>query len=149
VSSLWTPDGERPVRRTSQDPAGSAPTTSNRSAPPPRAERSTGDADPADAAAALARLREELSSVPAAVVVANHAYGLFELAAIHLASQPPNLPDARLAVDALGALVDGLGDRLGEATAALNDALAQIRLAYVQLSAVADVPAPSPTPPRP
>jgi hypothetical protein len=67
--------------------------------------------------------------------VANHAYGLFELAALHLSSSPPHFPQARLAIDALGALVEGLGDRLGEVEAPLGEALAQIRLAYVQISA--------------
>ena len=68
------------------------------------------------------------------MVVANHAYGLFELAALHLSSKPPNLAQARLAVDASGALVEGLGDRLGQVEAPLKEALAQIRLAYVQIS---------------
>ena len=74
------------------------------------------------------------------VVVANHAYGLFELAALHLSSQPPHLSQARLAIDALGALVEGLGDRLGEVEAALKEALAQIRLAYVQISEAPEIP---------
>jgi hypothetical protein len=73
-------------------------------------------------------------ATPAEVVVANHAYGLFELAAIHLSQQPPRLEEARLAVDALGALVEALAGRLGEAEPSLHDALAQIRLTYVQIS---------------
>lgn len=82
----------------------------------------------------MEELRRQLLATPAAVVIANHAYGLFELAAIHLSEQPPHLDDARLAVDALGALVGALGERLGEAGSALHDALAQIRLAFVQIS---------------
>jgi hypothetical protein len=73
-------------------------------------------------------------NTPAEVVIANHAYGLFELAAIHLSQQPPNLDEARLAVDALGAVVGGLAGRLGQAESSLQDALAQIRLTYVQIS---------------
>ena len=65
--------------------------------------------------------------------MANHAYGLFELAAIHLSQQPPRLDQARLAVDALGVLVEGLAGRLGEAEPSLRDALMQIRLAFVQI----------------
>jgi len=80
------------------------------------------------------QLRRELASTPAAVVIANHAYGLFELAAIHLSEQPPRLEDAQLAVDAFGGLVESLGARLGDAAPALRDALAQIRLAFVQIS---------------
>jgi hypothetical protein len=74
------------------------------------------------------------------VVVANHAYGLFELAAIHLSQQPPNLDQARLAVDALGAIVGGLVGRLGEAEPSLLDALAQIRLTFVQISEMVNAP---------
>jgi hypothetical protein len=82
----------------------------------------------------LHELRQQLLGTPADVVVANHAYGLFELAAIHLSQQPPRLDEARLAVDAMAALVEGLANRLGEAERSLNDALAQIRLAFVQIS---------------
>jgi hypothetical protein len=69
------------------------------------------------------------------VVVANHCYGLFELAAVYLSQQPPLLDRARLAIDALASIVDRLGERLGEAHGPLRDALAQVRLAYVQIDA--------------
>ena len=69
------------------------------------------------------------------IVVANHCFGLFELAALHLSQQPPHLDGARLAIDALAAVVEGLGDRLGEATGTLRDGLAQLRMAYVQIHA--------------
>jgi hypothetical protein len=82
----------------------------------------------------LAEARRRLAEVPAAQVVANHAMGLFELAAIHLGLADPALDEARLAIDAMAALVDGLGDRLGGSAPVLRDALAQIRMAYVQLS---------------
>jgi len=86
----------------------------------------------------LDELRRHLVDTPADVVVANHAYGLFELAAIHLSERPPRMDQARLAVDALGALVDGLAGRLGPAEPSLRDALAQIRLAYVQIGGTSD-----------
>ena len=69
-------------------------------------------------AAQMDELREQLARTPAEVVVANHAFGLFELAALHLSLQPPQLDQARLAIDALAALVEGLGGRLGDAAAA-------------------------------
>jgi hypothetical protein len=92
-----------------------------------------------------ARLREltaELLRTPAAVVVANHAMGLYELAALHLAQKPPNLGEARLAIDALGQLVEGLSGRLGESEPALREFLAQIRLAFVKATGAAGAPAP-------
>ncbi|HET6963932.1 MAG TPA: hypothetical protein VFH58_04110, partial [Acidimicrobiales bacterium] len=63
----------------------------------------------------MADLRErmdQLAATPAEVVVANHAYGLSQLAALHLSLEKPQLDQARLAIDAFGCLVEGLGDRL-------------------------------------
>ena len=85
--------------------------------------------------AEMERLREQLARTPAEVVVANHAFGLFELAALHLSLQPPQLEQARLAIDALAALVDALGSRLEEAGTQLSEGLSQLRLAYVQIHA--------------
>lgn len=90
------------------------------------------DVDP-QLEAELAAMQDELARTPASVVVANHAVGLFQLAAIHLNRQPPNLDDGRLAIDAMAALVDGVGERLGEEAQALRDGLAQLRLAFVSL----------------
>lgn len=86
-----------------------------------------------DARDVLEEARRRLSAVPAEVVVANHVMGLYELAAIHLGAAPPDLGQAALAIDAVGCLVEGLGDRLGPDAATLRDALANIRLAFVQI----------------
>src|SRR6516165_11746016 len=120
MSTLWTPGGERPIRR---DPE-----------PPPSGG---GPDQPGDEElqAQLTELRDQLAKTPAEVVVANHAFGLFELAALHLSLQPPQLDQARLAIDALAALVDGLGSRLGDASPQLSDGLSQLRMAFVQIHA--------------
>lgn len=86
--------------------------------------------------AALREARARLADVPAVVVVTNHVMGLYELAAIHLGAAPPRLADAAIAIDAMACLVDGLGDRLGDESTVLRDALANIRLAFVRLNAV-------------
>jgi hypothetical protein len=86
---------------------------------------------------ALAQARARLAEVPAEVVVTNHVMGLYELAAIHLSTDPPDLDASALAIDAVACLVDGLGDRLGEEAATLRDALANIRLAFVQIKGTA------------
>ena len=57
----------------------------------------------------MAAVREQLVSAPAANVVANHAMGLFELAALHLFQQQPNFSEATVAIDAMAAIVETLG----------------------------------------
>jgi len=52
---------------------------------------------------------------------------------------PPRLDEAQLAIDALGALVDGLGERLAPHDETLRDALSQLRLAYVQVAGGGDI----------
>src|SRR4051812_15835558 len=52
-----------------------------------------------EALEAMADVRRQLAEVPAEVVVANHAMGLYELAAIHLSASPPDLVQSVLAID--------------------------------------------------
>ena len=86
----------------------------------------------------MAAVREQVLSAPAGDVIANHAMGLFELGALHLSQQTPNFAEAGLAIDAMAALVDGLGDRLGEAVPTLQEGLQQLRMTFVQLKQQAD-----------
>lgn len=125
MSSLWTPGGERPVGREPSTPP-----------PEPGPEVDGEELTPeeqAELAAQMAAVQEELLGTPVSVVIANHAVGLFQLAALHLNQRPPDLEEGRLAVDAMGALVEGLTGRLGEEEASLKAALAQLRMAFVQL----------------
>jgi hypothetical protein len=85
-------------------------------------------------------LRQQLAETPAELVIANHGFGLFELAALHLSLQPPQLEEARLAIDALGALVEGMEGRLGEQETTLREGLAQLRLAFVQIQSATSPP---------
>ena len=87
----------------------------------------------ADAEAAMNDARSRLAEVPAEVVITNHVMGLYELAAIHLSASPPDLRQAVLAIDAVAYLVEGLGERLGDDAATMQDALANIRLAFVTI----------------
>src|SRR5688500_18568102 len=131
--SLWTPDGEHRVPR---DEAQDAPRDAVAEEPQqdPFAGLSPEEREQAQAMAAeMEEVRRQLASVPAAVVVANHAMGLYELAAIHLSSQPPKFVEAQLAIDGMAAITEGLEGRLGENEPTLKDALAQLRMAYVQL----------------
>ena len=85
--------------------------------------------------AAMAEARARLAGVPPEVVIVNHVMGMYELAAIHLSAQEPDLRAAALAIDAMAAVVDRLGDRLGEDAPTMNDALANIRMAFVGVKA--------------
>ncbi|HUC36283.1 MAG TPA: hypothetical protein VMR97_04085 [Acidimicrobiales bacterium] len=144
MSSLWTPDGEHRVGRATGSEQASGTSGGGEEGPVQRATPATAEAedgeyelgpeDPEQLAARLEQLRHQLVSTPAEVVIANHAYGLFELAAMHLSERPPRIDDARLAVDAMASLVEGLAGRLGDPEASLLDALSQIRLAFVQIS---------------
>jgi hypothetical protein len=145
MSSLWTPSGEHPV---GQDPSPTEPTPADTD---PSVDEviaaslpegvSLDDLSPEERARAeqmvtdMAEARERLLATPAAVIVANHGMGLYELAALHLAEQPPNLAEATLAIDALAALVEGLEGRLGEAEPTLREAVDQLRMAFVKVRA--------------
>ena len=85
----------------------------------------------------LQEAKQRLGEVPVEVVITNHVMGLYELAAIHLGAAPARLPEAALAIDAVACLVEGLGDRLGPDAATMRDALANIRLAFVQIKGTA------------
>ena len=122
MSSLWTPSGEHPLDDEPDPPFGGG----------------AGPGADDDPTADVERLRAQLASAPAEVVIANHCYGLFELAAVYLSQSPPLLSEAALAIDAFGSLVEGLGDRLGDAEPPLREALAQVRLAFVQIKTAHD-----------
>ena len=107
--SLWTPGGEHEVPKDDGGAAG-APTGAPGAAgapgqPPLSAEQ---EAEAAQIAAEMAEVRAQLGQVPAAQVVANHAMGCWELAAIHLSAQPPKFDEAQIAIDAFGALTEVL-----------------------------------------
>jgi hypothetical protein len=134
MSSLWTPSGEHFPEK--DDAAASPPPAPPGGGSPP--DDADTDAEPlsAEAQAEIDAMRQQLANSPAEVVVANHCYGLFELAAVYLSQTPPMLFQARLAIDGLGSLLEGLKGRLGEAEPSLLDALSQLRLAFVKLEGV-------------
>lgn len=127
MSTLWTPDGERKV------PPAEAEAPPADTAAPPEPELTPEQQEQAKAMAKeLAEARARILATEAATVVANHAFGIYELAAIHLTADEPKLSEAQVAIDALGALVNGLKGRLGEVESTLVDALQQAQLLYVQ-----------------
>lgn len=135
MGTLWTPGGEHEVGR-EDDPA---PRTQEFGDGPEGFDEDEVELSE-EQIAQMRDLEEKLAATPASVVVANHAYGLFELAALHLGRRPPNLGEAKVAIDAMGALVEGLGERLGEHASQLQDGLAQLRIAFVRVSEAAENP---------
>jgi hypothetical protein len=148
MSSLWTPGGEHPVN---PDPAPKAPGPSADG--PPAADPNLDDEiaaalpdgvrlddlSPEERARAeemvkeMAEARVRLLETPAAMIVANHGMGLYELAALHLSEEAPDFAQATVAIDALSAIVDSLEGRLGDAEPTLREARDQLRMAFVQL----------------
>ena len=123
VSSLWTPDGERPVR----------PNTPARE--PSRAAARPPDGEPTEEelAAEMAAVQAEIARTPASAIVGNHCMGLFQLAAVHLSQDPPNLGEAAVAIDAFSAVTSALKGRLGPEEATLAEALQSLQMAFVQM----------------
>ena len=130
MSSLWTPGGERPIRR--------EPDPQPQPTPGPGDGydvEDEGDFDPAQVQAQLEAMQQVLAEAPAGAIVANQCVQFFQLAQAYLTLQPPHLDGATLAIDAFAAVLDALRGRLGDDEQVLNDALAQIRLAFVQIKA--------------
>ena len=148
MSTFWTPDGERPLRRDPQ-PGASAPSSGRQASPEGSGSGAghssgapgtpgagpTGGEGGEPSAEQIAAITNQLANTPAELVVANHAYGIFELAAIHLSLNPPQLDQARTAIDALTALLEGMQGRLGEPEAELVEGLGSLRMAFVQVRA--------------
>jgi hypothetical protein len=144
MSSLWTPSGEHPVDRPGGQPASGRPATGPSGppppGPPPAGEPEERELTPTERAAAeeyarqLDEARQQLLEAPAGLVIGQQALQFYEVAALHLSQPEPRLDDARIAIDALAAVVDALGARLGEAETPLRQAVHQLRLAFVEAS---------------
>lgn len=146
--SLWTPGGEHEVPRESTgsettEPAGGSEFDEEKLAAalgiPSLDELTDEEREQLEAALmSMAETERELASTPAHLVIANHLMGMYELAAIHLRQEPPNLSEATLAIDALGAVLDRLHGRLGENEPTLAEARTQIQQAFVAVGAAVD-----------
>ena len=136
--SLWTPGGEVPVER-------------NKPAAPPEPDPTAGGAagftggpsledlspeERAEAEAMIAQMADvqrQIAATPAAQLVANHVMGLYELAAIKLSSETPAFNEAQLAIDAMAAVLEAVGPRLGDDRTPLEEGLTQLKMAFVEL----------------
>lgn len=129
MSSLWTPEGEHRIAR-----EGGTAAAARASHAPSGSQGPPAGRDEEQLRAEMAELERQLAGAPVEDVIANHCYGIFQLAALYLSQSPPRLDAARLAIDALAAVVEALGDRLGASAGSLRDGLTQLRLAFVQIA---------------
>ncbi|MPZ92024.1 MAG: hypothetical protein GEU68_10390 [Actinobacteria bacterium] len=78
------------------------------------------------------RMSEEMAQIPSLEWVINVAVTLANAAGTKL--NAGHRDDAGLAIDALTAIVEKVGPRLGEAEAPLRQTLAQLQMAYAQMA---------------
>lgn len=160
MSSLWTPDGERPVppkpTESGSDGAGrppgdgdTGPTTSGAggTAAPSETLRAAAsqlgidldtmspeDLEQLEAEMAeMMRVRREMAETPAADMVANHMMRLFDLTMIYLEAEPPRFSDATTVIESFRAILDNTGERLGGHRQVLNEALNQMQMVFIQV----------------
>nr|AGC72542.1 hypothetical protein [uncultured bacterium A1Q1_fos_862] len=143
MSSLWTPDGERPVGRPDEAEAGADVTGADANEPLRAAAQALGiDLDTLtgeerqELAAELAemmRVRREIAATPAAEMIANHLIRFLDLATIYLEGEPPAFAEAATAIEAFRCVLEGVGDRLGEHRPMLTEALGQVQMMFVQV----------------
>jgi hypothetical protein len=148
MSSLWTPDGERPVSRSTPSDA----TPSGATDGDPTAEGT----DPLRAAAAalgldldamtdedraqlevelneMMQVRRQVAATPAAEMLTNYLMRFFDLATIYLEADPPAFAEAATVIEAFRAVLEGVGDRLGDNAPLLQEALGQAQMVFVQV----------------
>jgi hypothetical protein len=135
-----TPSQAPPEPRASQsasipEPPPDPPPVVPQSAPPKEAQPGE---DPAglwtpEQEAEAQRAVDEILRVPARDWVADAAVRLAQVAGVKLDSGDP--ADARVAIDAFGAIVNGCAAELGEAERPLRQTLAQLQMAYAQVVA--------------
>ncbi len=155
MGSLWTPDGEHevpPEPRPSPDAGAGAtsgaPGADGEAGAVPEevlkaAATASGidldsldDAEKAQLAAELGemmRVRREVAATPAAEMLANHMMRLFDLTTIYLETEPPAFGEAATVIEAFRAVLDALGDRLGDTRQPLTEALGQLQMLFVQV----------------
>lgn len=162
MSSLWTPGGEVPVSRTPASTPSQQPEARSSAVPAGARDEAPDEAmlgginlddltpeERAQAEEMLAEMAEtqrRLAAMPATEVIANHAMGLYELAAIHLSQPTPQFDDAKVAIDAMTAVVEVVGSRFGENLPPLREALRNLQMTFVRLRDQFEGPPPQ-TPP--
>jgi hypothetical protein len=140
MSTLWTPSGEHPVERNRGEATPEPPPTAAAPDEEPLSPEEQAAAE--EYAQQIEAMRRQLLDLPAGVVVGQHALQFFDVAGLYLSQSPPRIEDARIAIDALAAVVEHLGSRLGDAETPIRQALHQAQLAFVEAARSAGAAAP-------
>ena len=130
--SIWTPGGEHNVPEDANGGAQASAAAEQPELTPEQQQQAE------EMAKQLSEAREQILGANVRDVIANHAIGLYELAAIHLTAEKPDLASTKVAVDALTTLVEGMEGQLGQAEPTLKESLHNIRLGFVQRSQEAE-----------
>ncbi len=118
---------------------GTLPDVTSDDTPTPGADRTPDvpdvgmDSEIEAAEAAIREAKDRLAQTPVEQIIVTHVVGFYELAAIHLSANPPNLGEAAIAIDAMSAVVHTLEGRLGDDEPTMLDALQNIQFAFVQI----------------
>ena len=152
MGSLWTPDGEHEVPPTEATDGSATESSASSDAPGTSGDPS---ADTLRAAAAaigvdldsldederqqlraeleeMMSVRREVAATPATEMLTNHLMRLFDLATIYLEGDSPSFDDAATVIEAFRAMLDAVGDRLGDSQSLLQEALGQLQMLFVQ-----------------
>lgn len=135
MTGIWTPGGEVHPEPASNDAADSTPAEIS------DVFEGMSEEEKQAALQQISQMRTELLATPARDVIGNHIVGFYELASVHLSEaanskgtdREARLAEASLCIDAMGAVVEGLGDRLDKHSEPLKAALSQMRMAFIQV----------------
>jgi hypothetical protein len=75
---------------------------------------------------------EQLRATPVEIILGNYVFHLIQLAAVHLAATPAQLPQAQLTIDVVAAMLKAGDERLGENVELYRNALAEVQQLYVR-----------------
>ena len=155
MSSLWTPDGERPVAKgTPATPPADGPVTPGEVGTDPLRAAAAAMGVDLDALSddertqlqtelsEMMRVRREVAATPAGEMVTNYLMRFFDLATIYLEGEPPAFAEAATVIEAFRCVLDGIGDRLGDNEPLLREALGQLQMMFVQVKNAAGATAP-------
>ncbi len=126
--SIWTPSGEYELSGTDGAESGEE----LESADSPQEELTP--EEQAALASEFEEAKQRISETPVDQIITTHIIGLYELAVIHLQKDPPDLKSAKIAVNAMAGIVEGVAEDLQEYEEAMRSALTEIQMAFVKAS---------------